>query len=173
MDFATLEVFLFFMRMGLLAWGGGQVVLGEMQRESVAHGWLTEVQFLEALAIGQMTPGPGSTFVIPIGYQAAGVPGALAAAIGFFLPTVSIGLALISMWNHVRGSRWPVAIREAVMPVVLGLVLASVYTIGRTALTDATSMLIAGSASLVFLRTSVPPVLLILAAVALGAIFFQ
>jgi chromate transporter len=75
MDDTVLQVFLVFARLGLLSWGGGQVVLTEMQRETVAHGWLTEAQFLEAYAIGQMTPGPGALYIVPMGYQAAGFPG--------------------------------------------------------------------------------------------------
>src|SRR5687767_14892163 len=100
METTWMDVFLYFLKLGLQAWGGGQVVIGEMQRQTVAMGWLTEAQFLEAYAIGQMTPGPGTTYVVPIGYQAAGIAGALGAAVGFFLPTVSIGFALILIWHR-------------------------------------------------------------------------
>jgi chromate transporter len=173
METTWTDVFLYFLKLGLQAWGGGQVVIGEMQRQTVAMGWLTEAQFLEAYAIGQMTPGPGTTYVVPIGYQAAGIAGALGAAVGFFLPTVSIGFALILIWHRIRESRWPAAIRDALMPVGRGLVLASVYTVGRSALGDFLTAGIACASLLVFWRTPLPTPVVILVAGGLGAIYLQ
>jgi chromate transporter len=170
MDETTLQVFLTFFRLGLLAWGGGQAILAEMQRETTGNGWLTDQQFLEAYAIGQMSPGPGTLYVVPMGYQAAGVPGAFAATVGFFLPTITIGLGLILIWHRLRESRWPSAIRDALLPVGVGLVLASVVTIGRAALTDLTGVAIAFGSALIFWRTSLPPTLVVLTAGALGAL---
>jgi chromate transporter len=74
-DTTVVEVFLVFAKLGLLSVGGGTSMLAEMQREAVGRGWLTQSQFVEAYAIGQMTPGPGSLFVVPMGYQAAGISG--------------------------------------------------------------------------------------------------
>jgi chromate transporter len=170
MNPAVLEVFALFFRLGLLAWGGGQVVLAEMEREAVGHGWLSHAQFLEAYAIGQMTPGPGTLYVVPIGYQAAGITGALAAVLGFFLPTGIIAFAAIQFWSRLRQSPWPAAARAALGPVVIGLVLASVYTIGRGALTDVRSVAVAGGSVLLFWRSPLPTPLVILAAGALGAV---
>jgi chromate transporter len=170
MDATALDVFLVFLRLGLLAWGGGQAILSEMQHEMIAQGWLTERQFLEAYAIGQMSPGPGTLYVVPMGYQAAGVPGALAATLGFFLPTVSIGFVLILVWRKVRESPWPRAIRDALLPVGLGLVLASVFAMGRTALADPAGAVIAGSSALLFWRTRIPPTAVVIATGLLGAL---
>jgi chromate transporter len=172
MDEVTIQVFLTFLRLGLLAWGGGQVILAEMQREVVGHGWLTDAQFLEAYAIGQMSPGPGTLYVVPIGYQAAGIPGAIAAVLGFFLPTITIGLTLIMIWRRVRQSRWPAAIRDALMPVAVGLVLASVYAIARSSLTDVPGILMAGTSALLIWKAPVPPTVVILALGGLGAVIF-
>jgi chromate transporter len=171
MDNAVIEVFLLFARLGLLSWGGGQVILAEMQRETMARGWLTEAQFLEAYAIGQMTPGPGALYVVPMGYQAAGVPGALAAAFGFILPTAAISLTMILLWSRVRTSPWPTALRKAVAPVAMGLTLASVYTMSHSALSQLTSIAIAAVSLLLFWRTKLPTPVVILSAGALGAIF--
>ena len=172
MDDTALQVFLTFVRFGLLAWGGGQVIIGEMQREIVALGWMSNQQFLEAYAIGQMSPGPGTLYVVPIGYQVAGVAGALAAILGFFLPSGAIGLIFILLWSRVRESRWPAAIRVAVTPVALGLVLASVFAMGRSSVTEIPSMVIAGTSTLLFWRTAVPTPVVILGAGALGAVVF-
>jgi chromate transporter len=107
-----------------------------------------------------------------MGYQIAGVPGALAAALGFFLPSGAIGLTLILLWNRIRESRRPKAIREAITPVAVGLVLASVFTIGRSALTDVAGVAIAGTSTLLFWRAPVPTPVVILAAGVLGAVAF-
>ncbi len=171
MDNTVLQIFLVFARLGLLSWGGGQVVLGEMQRQMVAHGWLTEPQFLEAYAIGQMTPGPGALYVVPMGYQAAGVPGALAAAVGFILPTAVISFTAILLWSRVRLSPWPAALRVAIAPIAMGLTLASVFAMSRSVLADLTSIGIALVSLLLFWRTKLPTPAVILGAGALGAVF--
>ena len=172
MDNLLLQVFLTFVRFGLLAWGGGQTILGEMQRELVARDWLTSSQFMEAYAIGQMTPGPGTLYVVPMGYQIAGVPGALAAVTGFFLPSGALGFVLILLWSRVRESRWPAAIRSSITPVGVGLVLASVYTIGRAAVADVASLGIACVSAALIWRTPIPTPIVILSAGLLGALFF-
>jgi chromate transporter len=171
MNDAVIEVFWVFVRLGLLSWGGGQVVLTEMQRELVAHGWLTERQFLEAYAIGQMSPGPGSLYVVPMGFHAAGLLGAVAAAIGFILPTAIISFTAIFLWSRVRQSPWPSALRLAIAPVAMGLVLASVYAMGISVLGDASSIAIASASLLIFWRTKLPTPAVILTVAALGAVF--
>jgi chromate transporter len=156
MNEVVLQVFFLFAKLGLLSFGGGTAILLEMQREAVGRGWLTEAQFVEAYAIGQMTPGPGTLFVVPIGYQAAGVAGAVAAALGFFVPTGAIALAAILAWSKLRHSPWPSAVRDALLPVAIGLSLASAYSMGRTGLTEPGTMLVAAGSLLLLWRTTAP-----------------
>ena len=167
MDIIT-EVFLLFVKLGLLSVGGGNAILAELQRESVGRGWLTDTQFTEAFAIGQMTPGPGTFWVVPVGYQAAGVPGAVAAVLGFFVPTAIIALVAISAWGRLRDSRWLGAVRDSLLPVGMGLSLAGFYTMARAVLTDVPSAAVAGGAALVLWRTTLPTPLVLLAAGAIG-----
>jgi len=167
MDIIT-EVFLLFAKLGLLSVGGGNAILAELQRESVGRGWLTHAQFTEAFAIGQMSPGPGTFWVVPVGYQAAGVPGAIAAVVGFFLPTAIIGLVAIGAWGRLRQSRWLAAMRDSLLPVGIGLSLAGFYTMARAVLTDIPSALVAGAAALVLWRTTLPTPLVLVGAGALG-----
>jgi chromate transporter len=163
MDATIIQVFLLFAKLGLLSFGGGTAILAEMQRESVGRGWLTDAEFVQAYAIGQMTPGPGTLFVIPVGYQAAGIPGAVAAAIGFFLPTGLVAFAAICLWSRLRRSPWPAAIRDALLPIAIGLSFASAYSMGRAGLTDVASLFIAGASALLIWRTPIPtPVVLLL-----------
>jgi len=170
MDQTLLDVFLLFAKLGLLSFGGGTAILGEMQREAVGHGWLTEAQFLQAYAIGTMSPGPGTLFVVPIGYGAAGVAGAMAATLGFFLPTAAVALGAICVWSRLRQSPWPAAIRDALLPTAVGLSFASAYTMGRAGLTDVVSVGIASTTVLLLWRTSVPTPVILLAGGAVGAV---
>ena len=165
MNDVLVQLFLLFAKFGLLSFGGGTAVLAEMQREAIGRGWMTHAQFLEAYAIGQMTPGPGTLFVVPIGYMAAGFPGAVAASLGFFLPTAAIALAVIAVWGRVRQSRWPAAVRDALVPVGIGLSWASFYAMARGGLTDGVSLGVAvGSAALVWRRTFPTPIVLFIGA---------
>ncbi|HZT09370.1 MAG TPA: chromate transporter [Chloroflexota bacterium] len=173
MSAAAVEVFLLFAKLGLMSVGGGTALLGEMERESVARGWLTHAQFLQAYAIGNLTPGPGTLFVVPIGYKAAGVPGAVAAAVGFILPTAAIGLAVISLWSRLRRSPWPAAIRDALIPVAIGLTFASAYVIGRATLIDVPTALIALISAAALWRTRIPTPVVILASGVVGAVFLR
>ncbi len=167
MSDGLLDVFLLFAKLGLLSFGGGTAILAEMQREAIGRGWLSHAQFIQAYAIGQMTPGPGTLFVVPMGYGAAGVPGALAAALGFFLPTGAIALATVCVWGRLRQSAWPAAIRDALIPVAIGLSFASFYTMGRAGLADPGSLVIASVSTLTFWRTRAPaPLVLIVGGVA-------
>ena len=170
MSDVVLEVFLLFAKLGLLSFGGGTAILAEMQRESVGRGWLTDAQFVQAYAIGQMTPGPGTLFVVPMGYGAAGFAGALAAALGFFLPTGAIALAVVCVWARLRRSPWPAAVRDGLIPIAVGLSLASAYTMGRVGLTDLGSLLIALVSALALWRTRVPTPVVLLIGGSVGAI---
>src|SRR5258707_397842 len=105
----ALEVFLLFLKLGLMSFGGAQVTLAEMQREVVSRGWLTQSQFLESFAVGQLTPGPGALYIVPMGYKAAGFAGALAAAAGYLLPTTLVAFTAVVFWSRLRKARWPAA----------------------------------------------------------------
>src|SRR5262249_8118889 len=158
-----LEVFLLFAKLGLLSIGGGAALLGEIQREAVGRGWLTPTQFAESYAIGNLTPGPGTIYAVPVGYLAAGGPGAIAAGLGCMRPPAIIGLIVIRRWGQLRGSRWPAAIRDALIPVAIGLSFASAYTIGRVTLTSIGVVAITAGSGLVLWRTSIPTPLVLLA----------
>jgi len=163
-----LQVALVFAKLGLLSFGGGTTVLAEMQREVVGRGWVTHDQFLESYALGQLTPGPGMTLVIPIGYQAGGIWGGLVAFIAFFAPPALVALAAVSLWGRVRDTRFPRILREALLPVAAGLTLASVYTVGLSTSHQAAALGITLGATIVFMCTEIPPPVVLLAAGLVG-----
>jgi chromate transporter len=105
MDPVCAQLALLMGKLGLLSFGGTAVALAEIQREVVRHGWMTDSQFVEAFALGQIT-GVGALFAIPVGYQAAGLPGALVALAAYFVPPAAVALLAAWSWQRLRGSPW-------------------------------------------------------------------
>lgn len=113
-------------KVGALSYGGGFVVIPLMQHDAVeVHGWLTDAQFLTAVAIGQTTPGPVTNTVAGVGWAAAGLPGAVVAALFAFAPSV---IAIIAAGRHfevVRQSAGAQAFLRGGGPAALGAILGS------------------------------------------------
>lgn len=170
MNASLVDIFLVYLKLGLMSFGGAQVTLAEMQREVVSRGWLTHAQFIESFAIGQLSPGPGALYIVPMGYKAAGIAGAIAATAGYLLPTTAVALTAILLWSRIRTSRWPAAIRDAMVPVTVGLLLGSTYTMGRVVLADVSSATLALASAALLWRTTLPTPIVLLGAGAVGAI---
>lgn len=133
-----------FCLLSILAVGGGTAVLPEMKELTVtAHHWLTDSQFRDIYSLGQVAPGPNMLMVIVIGYHVAGTPGALIAFCGFFFPASALALGASRLWNHFDGSRWRLALQNALAPIVVGLMAAGMISIARTAITGFETTLIA------------------------------
>src|SRR4051812_20339730 len=101
------DIALVYLRLSLLAFGGGVAVLPEMRRQVVdQHGWLTNSQFADSYALGALTPGPGMLMVITAGYRAAGVPGAVVALVSIFFPSTLLTLGVMQTWQRLREASW-------------------------------------------------------------------
>ena len=132
-----LEIALVFLRLGLLAFGGGVAILPEMERQVVVeHQWLTHREFVDSYALGRVTPGPGMLMVMFTDYRVAGVPGALTALVALFAPTAAITGLTAAHWDRLRSSPWLFALRRALAPIALGLTAAGGYTLLRSAVQD-------------------------------------
>jgi chromate transporter len=106
---------LFFLRVGSVLYGGGYVLVAFLQSGLVDNlGWLTQQQLLDAIAIGQFTPGPVLSTATFIGYVIAGIPGAIVATIGIFLPSFIFVALLNPFIPHLRSSQWMSAFLDAV-----------------------------------------------------------
>lgn len=148
--------------------GSGSIV-GELGKESVAHGWMTAQQFTAAYALSQLAPGPGGTMVvIPIGYQAAGLPGALVALLAFCAPTAFIAAGAMSIWGRLRAAPWAKTGRTALMPVATGLILGAVFTLARASLTSFSGLLIGIAGFVLIWRNRLPTVAVVLGGMLLG-----
>lgn len=131
------NVFLFFLKLGSVLYGSGYVLLAFLQRDLVERSqWLTSQQLLDAVAIGQITPGPVFTTATFIGYLLAGNIGAIAATIGIFLPAFIL-VGVINPWvDKLRQSTWLSGFLDGVNAASLGLMTTVTYTLARTAVVD-------------------------------------
>ncbi|MBW4443960.1 MAG: chromate efflux transporter [Plectolyngbya sp. WJT66-NPBG17] len=104
-----------FLKIGSVLFGGGYVLVSLVQSELVeGYRWLTQQQLLDAIAVGQFTPGPILSTATFIGYVLAGVPGAIAATVGIFLPSFLLVVLLNPLIPHLRRSTWTASFLDAV-----------------------------------------------------------
>lgn len=138
------NVFLFFLKIGSVLYGSGYVLLAFLQEELVEQSqWLTSQQLLDAVAIGQFTPGPVFTTATFIGYLLAGNAGAIAATIGIFLPAFVL-VAVINPWvPQLRRSRWAAGFLDGVNAASLGLMAVVTWQLGFAALVDWLTVIVA------------------------------
>ena len=116
-------------RSAAVLYGSGYVLIAFLDKALVRdRGWLTERQLLDAIAVGQFTPGPVLSTATFIGYVLAGVPGAMIATVGIFLPSFVFVAALQAILPHVRKNEWMAAFLDAVNVAAIGLMAA--VTIG-------------------------------------------
>lgn len=150
--FGLPSLFLFFLKVGSVLFGSGYVLLAFLRNDLVHRWrWMTEGQLLDAVAVGQLTPGPVFTTATFIGYVLGGPQGALVATLGIFLPAfffVGISGPLVP-----RIRQWPVAgaVLDGVNVASLALMTLVSFQLGRAALVDGTTLLLA-AASLILLE---------------------
>jgi chromate transporter len=137
-------VFWGFLKIGSLLYGGGYVLLAFLRSEFVTRlGWLTEQQLLDAVAVGQFTPGPVFSSATFVGYIIAGVPGAILATVAIFGPAfVFVGLTG-SLVSRLRKNAWTGALLDGVNAAAIGLMLGVTLELGRAALVDALTVALA------------------------------
>jgi len=127
----------FFLKVGSILFGSGYVLLAFLRADLVEHwGWLTDQQLIDAIAVGQFTPGPVFTTATFIGYVVAGFPGAILATIGIFLPSFLLVAVSYPVIPRLRRSRWAAGFLDGVNVASLGLMAAVTWQLGRAALVD-------------------------------------
>jgi chromate transporter len=139
-----LTVFLTFLKLGVVSFGSGYVLYAFLRADFVQglH-WLTDKQLIDAIAIGQATPGPVFTTATFLGYLFAGVPGALLATLGIFLPGFIL-VPLLDRIVHLTERRaWARGFVDGANAAALGLIAAVTLQIGRSALIDPLTVVIA------------------------------
>jgi chromate transporter len=152
--FHLARMFLLFLKTGAVLYGSGYVLLAFLRGDFVHRlGWLTDRQLLDAVAIGQVTPGPVLTTATFVGYLLAGLPGAALATFGIFLP----GFIFVALSHPVipRLRRSPAAgaLLDGVNAASLGLMAGVTVQLGRAALVDVWTVVLAVAAAVALLRT--------------------
>jgi len=137
LDDRLVRLGLFFLKVGALLFGSGMVLFAFIQRDVVArYGWLTQQQLLDAIAVGQMTPGPVLSSATFIGYLVAGLPGAAVSTLAVFFPSFLI-VALVGPWiPRLRRSPAAQAFLRGVNAAVVALILAIAIALFRSAVAD-------------------------------------
>ena len=137
-------LFAIFLKIGSVLFGSGYVLLAFLRADFVQRlGWLTERQLLDAVAVGQVTPGPVFTTATFIGYVLAGAPGAVAATVGIFLPAFVFVAVSGPLIPRLRRSRVAGAALDGVNAASLALMSVVTWQLGRASLTSATSVIVA------------------------------
>ncbi len=169
--FNFLRLFWVFFKAGALMYGSGYVLLAFIREDLVARlGWLSEAQLVDAIAIGQVTPGPLSTTATFVGYVMGGLPAALVATLAMFLPGFIFVALTHSLLGKLRASMAGRGFLDGVNFSALGLMAGVTWQIGGTALVNPIAWVVAGTAFLLLWRFKVDPPWLILGGALVGIV---
>jgi chromate transporter len=167
--FSLGTLFFTFLKIGALVYGSGYVLLAFLRDDLVYKlGWLTDRQLIDAVAVGQFTPGPLFTTATFIGYVVGGLPGAVVATVAIFLPGFVLIAALYPIAPRLRASPWTGAFLDGVNVAAVGLIAGITVQLGQAALVDALSVALAVVAAGVLIRFKVNSAWLVLGGALVG-----
>jgi chromate transporter len=155
--------------LSLIAVGGVNTIVPELHRQVVeVSGALTEQQFADLFAIAQAAPGPNVLFVTLIGWQLAGVSGALLATAALCVPTCTITYFVTRVWDRFRDAPWRIATQAGLVPVTIGFIAASALLIARAADVNAVAVAITAATAALAYWSNINPLWALAAAAAIG-----
>ncbi len=162
---ALLNLAWIYLRIGLMFVGGGYVLIPLLNHIMVEqYHWLTLRQFLDGLALSQLTPGPLAMLATFTGFRAGGFPGALVATLFIFLPCVVLMLTVGRHYHRLKEIDLIKNTLDGLLPAVVGLVAAAAWNLGASSLSGATEFIILAIGFAIFKWTKVSPMLVILGA---------
>jgi len=168
--FGLTALFLVFLKIGAILFGGGYVLVALIRSNLVAHlGWISERQLLDAIAMGQVTPGPLSTTATFIGYLLGGLPGAAVATFAIFLPAFFFVAISGPLVPRLRQSPLAGAVLDGVNVAALALIAVATWQLFRSAVVDWTTLVLAALSFLLLIRYRVNSAWLVLGGAAIGA----
>ncbi|MDI3299497.1 MAG: chromate efflux transporter [Bacillota bacterium] len=169
--FALQTLFLTFLKIGAVVFGSGYVLLAFLRADFVQRlGWLSDRQLIDAVAVGQFTPGPVFTTATFIGYLTGGLPGALLATLAIFLPSFVFVAAVYPLLPRLRGSAWVRAFLDGANVAALGLMAVVTWQLGRAGITDLLGVALAVAAFGLLRRLRINSAWLVLAGGLAGAL---
>ena len=165
-----LALFAHYLSLSVFATGGAMALASDMHRYVVdEHAYITHTQFVNSIALAQAAPGPNILFVTVMGWQIAGLPGALATTLGLSLPALVFPVIVSRLGRLAQFERLLKALRVGLGPVAIGLMAATCFLLVRQAPGVWRGAAIIAVSTLLLATTRVPPVLLIFVAGVVGA----
>jgi chromate transporter len=167
-------LFLFFLKVGSVLFGSGYVLLAFLRADLVHRwGWLTEGQLLDAVAVGQVTPGPVFTTATFIGYVLGGVSGAVVATVGIFLPSFVFVAASGPLIPRLRRSRVAGSVLDGVNVASIALMALVTAQLARAALVDAPTLALGLASAVLLIRFRVNSAWLVGAGAMAGFLLYR
>jgi len=158
-----------FALMSLFAIGGANSAVPEMHRLAVeVEHWMSEQQFTDIFAIAQVTPGPNVIIVTLIGYQAAGLAGALVATLAMCGPTCVLAFYVGRIWERFKDAPWRAAIQGGLLPISIGLIAASSFVVAAGIVHNLVAAVIIVATAIVSYTTRLNPLWAFAAAALVG-----
>lgn len=169
-----LQLFITFFKIGAFSFGGGYAMLPLIEKEVIqVHNWLTSTEFIDILAIAEMTPGPiavnSATF---LGFKVAGVLGSAVATIGVILPSFIVMSIIFHFISRFKNSPYVDWVFRGIRPVVLGLIASAGVTVGISTFIDIKSIIIASLLFYIVTFKKFNPILAIVLAGGLGVLLY-
>jgi chromate transporter len=172
--FSLSVLFFTFLKMGATLYGSGYVLLAFLREDFVVRlGWLTDQQIVDAVAVGQFTPGPVFTTATFIGYLVGGWPGAIVATVGIFLPSFVFVAVVYPLIPRLRKSPWTSAFLDGANAAAIGLMIAVTWQLGVSSIVDVLTASLALVAAGLLIRFRINSAWLVLGGAAIGFIWRQ
>ena len=169
--YILLALTLVFTQLSLLAFGGGNAILPEMQHQVVAvHHWMSAEQFSSMFAIAQAAPGPNMMIVPLIGWHVAGPMGLIVTSFAKFGPSSIITIYALKFWNNFKDNPLRARFEKALKPITVGLVLVSAWIIAQASVQNVLLIAIVVLTIGLSLLKNVHPVWLMVLGASTGAI---
>jgi len=151
-----------FSQLSLLAFGGGNTILPEMQRQVVeVHHWMTAEDFSALFALGQAAPGPNLMIVTLVGWHVAGFYGMLVTSLAKFGPSSLVTIAMLHVWDRFKDKPWRRHVQAGLLPVTGGLVAASAALIAHASISNGLLAVITAVTAVVAIKTKLHPLWLL------------
>ena len=172
MNQTRIDLAAIFTQLSLLAFGGGNTILPEMQRQVVeVHHWMTAQEFSALFALGQAAPGPNMMVVTLVGWHVAGINGMLVSMLAKFGPSSLVTIVMLQVWERFKDAAWRRYVQAGLLPVTGGLVAASAALIAHASISNITLAAITAASTVLALKTKLHPLWLLFGGALAGMAF--
>jgi chromate transporter len=169
MSDVLIQLAILFTQLSLLAFGGGNTILPEMQRQVVdVHHWMTAENFTSLFALAQAAPGPNLMIVPLVGWHIAGWEGMLVSSFAKFGPSSVVTMLVLRLWDRFKDKPWRALAQQGIFPVTVGLLAASAALITVESVNTWLLGLIAAVVAVLGWRTRLHPLWLLLGGALVG-----